>query len=89
MTTINDLLDRYIPNELPKLARRTQIAYQVPDKPRPPKSRYIVVTDPGEIEAIKRAGLADPIGGVIDGQWFAEAQSLAAYRGGKPYVVKA
>lgn len=25
MTTINDLLDRYIPNELPKLARRTQI----------------------------------------------------------------
>lgn len=25
MTTINELLDRYIPNELPKLARRTQI----------------------------------------------------------------
>ena len=67
----------------------TAASYRVPDKPRPPKSRYVVVTDPGEIEAIKRAELADPIGGVIDGQWFAEAQSLAAYRGDKPYVVKA
>ena len=62
--------------------------YRVPDKPRPPKSCYTVVTDPEVIEAIKRAGLGDPIGGVIDGQWFAEAQSLAAYKGA-PYKVKA
>lgn len=63
-------------------------SYRVPDKPRPPKSRYTVVTDPEVIEAIKRAGLGDPIGGVIDGQWFAEAQSLAAHKGA-PYKVKA
>jgi hypothetical protein len=64
-------------------------SYRVPDKPKPPKSRYTVVTDEAEIEAIKRAGLADPIGGVIDGQWFAEAQSLAQFRGGTKYKVKA
>ncbi len=54
--------------------------YRVPDKPKPPKQRYIVVTDPDEIEAIKRAGLRDPIGGFLNGQWFAEAHSLAQYR---------
>lgn len=63
--------------------------YRVPDKPRPPKSRYVVVTDPAEIEAIERAGLRDPIGGFLNGQWFAEAQSLTQFRGGTKYKVKA
>lgn len=64
-------------------------SYRVPDKPKPPKSRYAVVTDPAEIEAIERAGLRDPIGGFLNGQWFAEAQSLAQFRGGTKYKVKA
>jgi hypothetical protein len=58
----------------------TAASYRVPDAPRPPKRRYVVVTDPDEIEAIKRAGLRDPIGGCLNGQWFAEAHSLAQYR---------
>ncbi len=64
-------------------------SYRVPDKPKPPKSRYVVVTDPAEIEAIERAGLRDPIGGFLNGQWFAESQSLAQFRGGTKYKVKA
>ena len=64
-------------------------SYRVPDKPKPPKSRYVVVTDPAEIEAIERAGLRDPIGGFLNGQWFAEAQSMAQFRGGTKYKVKA
>ncbi|HEX2600078.1 MAG TPA: hypothetical protein VHL05_14965 [Terriglobales bacterium] len=32
------------------------------------------------MKAIKRAGWLDPVGGVINGQWFAEAQSLKTYR---------
>lgn len=64
-------------------------SYRVPDKPKPPKSRYVVVTDPAEIEAIERAGLRDPIGGFLNGQWFAEAQSLTQFRGGTKYKVKA
>jgi hypothetical protein len=54
--------------------------YRVPDKPKPPKQRYVVVTDPDEIEAVKRAGLRDPVGGLIDGKWYAEAFTLAQYR---------
>jgi len=54
--------------------------YRVPDAPRPPKKRYVVVTDPAEIEAVKRAGLRDPIGGLIEGKWYAEAGSLAQWR---------
>ena len=46
-------------------------------------------TDPAEIEAIERAGLRDPIGGFLNGQWFAEAQSLTQFRGGTKYKVKA
>ena len=64
-------------------------SYRVPDKPKPPKSRYVVVTDPAEIEAIERAGLRDPIGGFLNGQWFAEASSLQQFRGGTKYKVKA
>ncbi len=54
--------------------------YRVPDKPKPPKQRYVEVTDPETIEAIKRAGLRDPVGGLIEGKWYAEAHSLAQYR---------
>ena len=36
--------------------------YQIPDKPKDDKQRYVRVTDPAEIEAIKRCGLKDPIG---------------------------
>ena len=67
----------------------TAASYRVPDKPKPSKSRYVVVTDPVEVEAIKNAGLRDPIGGFLNGQWFAEAQSLAPFRGGSKYKVKA
>jgi hypothetical protein len=56
------------------------MTYTVPPKKPDPKQRYIVVTDPGEIEAIKRSGWRDPIGGFLNGQWFAEANSLKAYR---------
>jgi len=31
----------------------------------------------------------DPIGGFLNGQWFAESQSLAQFRGGTKYKVKA
>ena len=58
----------------------TKASYRVPAKPADPKQRYIVVTDPGEIEAIKRSGWRDPIGGFLNGQWFAEAHSLKVYR---------
>lgn len=64
------------------------MTYQVPPKPADPKPRYVRVTDQAEIEAIKRAGLRDPIGGPhwIDGsaqpvEWYAEAHSLAQFRG--------
>jgi hypothetical protein len=57
-----------------------RIAYRVPDAPKPPKQRYQIVTDPDEITAIKRAGMTDLIGGVINGQWFAETRSLKQYR---------
>ena len=67
----------------------TAASYRVPDKPKPPKSRYVVVTDEAEIAAIERAGLRDPIGGCLNGQWFAEAGSLAQFRGGSKYKVKA
>lgn len=59
----------------------TQASYRVPDKPKDPELRYIVVTDPVEIEAIQRAGLRDPVGGCIDGVWYADAHSLAQFRG--------
>jgi hypothetical protein len=57
-----------------------RLAYRVPDKPRPPKQRYVVITDADEIEAVKRSGLRDPIGGLIDGKWYAEWHSLMQYR---------
>jgi hypothetical protein len=55
-------------------------AYRVPPKEADPKARYVVVKDPEEIAAIKRCNLTDPIGGCIDGVWFAEAYSLEQYR---------
>jgi len=58
----------------------TKASYRIPDPPKDPKARYVVVTEKDEIAAIKRAGWLDPVGGVINGQWFAEAQSLKTYR---------
>lgn len=54
--------------------------YRVPDKPRPPKQRFVPITDADEIEAVKRSGIRDPIGGMIDGKWYAEWHSLMQYR---------
>lgn len=43
----------------------------------------MIVRDPVEIEAIKRNGLRDPAGyfDVSSQHWYAEAHSLAQYRG--------
>ena len=57
-----------------------RLAYRVPDKPRPPKQRFVPITDAEEIEAVKRSGIRDPIGGMIDGKWYAEWHSLMQYR---------
>lgn len=58
------------------------MTYTVPPKPAEPKPRYVRVTDPAEIEAIIASGFRSPIGwGDKDGQWWAEAHSLAQYRG--------
>jgi hypothetical protein len=54
--------------------------YRVPHKPRPPKQRFVPITDADEIEAVKRSGIRDPIGGMIDGKWYAEWHSLMQYR---------
>lgn len=56
------------------------MTYTVPPKPAEPKPRYVRVTDPAEIEAIKRAELRDPVGGCVDGVWYAEAHSLQQWR---------
>lgn len=65
------------------------MTYTVPPKPLPPKTRLERVTDAAEIEAIQRSGLRDPIGGHFEGQWYATADSLAQFRGGSKYKVKA
>lgn len=66
------------------------MTYTVPPKPAEPKPRYVRVSDPAEIEAIKRSGLRDPIGychmlqdqnGAIEEACWAEAHSLAQFRG--------
>ena len=44
------------------------------------KPRLVVVRDEQEIEAIKRDGLYDPIGGEILGTWYAYSDSLTKYR---------
>ena len=56
------------------------MTYEVPPAPADPKGRYVVVTDPETIAAIKRAGLKDPVGGLIDGKWYAEAFTLKQYK---------
>lgn len=58
----------------------TAAGYRIPVKALDPKQRYVVVTDPEIIEAIKRAGLKDPVGGFLNGQWFAEAFTLKQYK---------
>jgi hypothetical protein len=56
--------------------------YVVPPKPADPKQRYVRVTDPDEINAVIRSGLRDPIGAIgPDGVVYAEAHSLAQFRG--------
>lgn len=65
------------------------MTYTVPPKPLPPKTRLERVTDAGEIEAIQRNALGDPIGGHFDGLWYATADSLRQFRGGTKYKVKA
>jgi len=63
------------------------MTYTVPPKKPDPKPRYVLVTDPLEIEAIQRGGLRDPIGGRMNpeahavGIWYAEVHSLAQFRG--------
>ena len=54
--------------------------YQIPAQPRDKKQRMVRVTDPAEIEAIQRAGLADPIGEQMGDDWYAESHSLAQFR---------
>ena len=57
------------------------MTYTVPDKPAEPKLRLVRVTDAAEIAAIERNGLRDPIGATVDGVTWAEAHSLAQFRG--------
>jgi hypothetical protein len=54
--------------------------YQIPPKAKDAKQRMVRVTDPAEIEAIKRCGLKDPIGAQMGEDWYAEAHSLAQHR---------
>ncbi len=44
------------------------------------KHRLVEVTDTDEIAAIIRGDITDPIGGEIDGKWYAERRTLNAYR---------
>jgi len=57
------------------------MTYKIPPKEKDPKQRLVRVTDPAEIEAIKRCGLKDPIGAQMGEDWYAEAKSLAQFRG--------
>jgi len=57
------------------------MTYQIPPKAKDAKQRMVRVTDPAEIAAIQRAGLKDPIGAQMGEDWYAEAKSLAAFRG--------
>lgn len=58
------------------------MTYTVPPKPAEPKPRYVEVTDSYEKEAVERGGLRDPIGMFDkDGRCWAEAHSLAQFRG--------
>lgn len=65
------------------------MTYTPPPKPAAPKQRYVEVTDIDLISAIQRGAFTDPIGGEVNGKWYAEADSLRQYRaahpaGGKP-----
>lgn len=56
--------------------------YVVPPKPVDAKPRYVRITDPAEINAVIHSGLRDPIGAIgPDGVVYAEAHSLAQFRG--------
>ena len=57
------------------------MTYTVPPPKASPKPRYVEVTDPGEIAAIQRAGLSDPIGECREGRWYATVHSIRQYRG--------
>jgi hypothetical protein len=57
------------------------MTYTVPPPPLRPKARYVRVTDDAEVAAIMRACLRDPIGEFRNGEYWAEAKSLAQFRG--------
>ena len=44
------------------------------------KPKYLTVSKPDEIEAIKRNGLKDPIGGEYGGIWYAYDWSMKRWR---------
>ena len=44
------------------------------------KPHMVPITDPDEITAIERNGLTDPIGGLIDGTYYAYAWSIERWR---------
>lgn len=44
------------------------------------KPRLVEVKDASEIEAVRRDGIDDPIGGQVHGTWYAYADSLEKYR---------
>ncbi len=60
--------------------------YRIPDKVRDPKQRFVHITDPEIIAAIKRCNLTDPIGGLINGEWYAEWHSLQQYLKRSPEI---
>lgn len=59
--------------------------------PPPPeaegKPRYVRVTDPVEIEAIRDKTFRAPNGKCEDGIWYAEVNSLRQFRGQKPEII--
>lgn len=61
--------------------------YKIPDPEPDPKQRMVRVTDPAEIEAIKRNdSLKCPDGVEFGGAWFATLDSLRKFRGEQPDI---
>jgi len=64
------------------------VDYKVPDKPKPPKTRYPVTDNPAEQVPLKDCVLESPIGDWHDGKFRVTEDSLRQFRGA-PYKVKA
>ncbi len=64
------------------------MTYQVPPKPKPPKTRMVATDDPAEQVPLEQSTLQSPIGGWHEGKFYATADSLNQARGAK-YKVKA